>query len=137
MKTLMKISLTFALTVSLVSLAIAQQPDDKDYDKFLIKCLEDENFGIRTSAAQLVGERKVEAAVEPLIKMMKIEKRYCARIVAALALYKIGNTKALPELKKLAACDNCKTVRHIATAIVLEMQNVQFVQKEPQPTGSQ
>ncbi len=110
---------------------MAQTPtmSDKEYDQYLINALKDKNLGIRTSAAQLIGERKVKEAVEPLIKMLKTEKNYSGRIVAALALYKIGDEKALPELKKLAKCDKCKTVRHVVSAIVKEMQTVQVAEK--------
>jgi len=125
------------LVLFISSIAVAQQPDDKDYDKYLIKCLKDENIGVRTSAAQLLGDRKVEAAVKPLLKMLKGEKRYCARLVAALALYKIGDEKAIPALEKCACKDKCKTVRRVTTAIVQEMQKIQLAQKQAQQVGSQ
>ena len=115
---------------------LAQQPDDENYDQYLIRCLKDNNMGIRASAAQLLGERKVEAAVKPLIKMLKSEKIYNARLVAAVALYKIGDERAIPELKKLAFCDHCKTVRHVAAAIAQEMKSIQLAKKEAQSIAS-
>jgi HEAT repeat protein len=132
MKNLMKLSLALILTLFLINSVVAQQPDDESYDKYLLKCLKDENMGIRASAAQLLGERKVQAAVKPLIKMLKTDKAYNARIVAAVALYKIGDERAIPELKKLAFCDHCKTVRHVAAAIAQEMKNIQLAKKEAQ-----
>ena len=131
MKRISKISVLTAmvvlLTVLLSSFGLAKEVND--YDQYLINALKDDNQGIRTSAAQLLGERKVEAAVKPLIKMLKTEKRYGCRIIAAKALYDIGDKKALPALKKLAKHDVNKTVRRVATAIVQEMETVRIAQK--------
>lgn len=129
MKTLMKLSLTVVLAVFLSSTLLAQPVDDKQYDQFLIKSLQDENVGIRSSAAQLLGERKVGDAVSPLVQMFKAEKNPSARIVVAVALYQIGDEKALPALKKAAAKDKSKTVRHVVATIVQKMETAQFAQK--------
>ncbi len=108
---------------------MASEPLVSDYDQYLINALKDENVGIRTSAAQLLGERKTEAAVKPLVKMLKAEKSYAARIVAATALYQIGDEKALPFLKEAAKKDKNLTVRHVAAGIVKNMQDKQVAQK--------
>lgn len=131
MKTFVKLSVLLSLFLLISSAVMAQTPtmSEKEYNQYLINALKDENIGIRTSAAQLLGERKVTEAVEPLIKMLKAEKNYGARIVAALALYNVGDEKALPELKRLAKCDRCKTVRNVVAAIVKEMQTVQVAEK--------
>ena len=128
MKTLIKISGVLFLILLISSVTVAQTMSEKEYNQYLINSLEDENIGIRTSAAQLLGERKVQEAVDPLIKMLKSEKRYSARIVVALALYNIGDQKALPELKKLAKCDKCKSVRIVAAGIVRKMQTLEIAQ---------
>ncbi len=113
----------------LVSAVFAQQPRDKNYDQYLIGKLKDKNIGVRSSAAILLGERRATVAVEPLLKMLKDEKCYSCRIVAAHALYKIGDLKALRTLKKIANHDNNRTVRHVVKAIVREMERPKFVQK--------
>jgi HEAT repeat protein len=131
MKTLMKLSVAFVLFLLISSAVSAQTPAvaEQEYNQYLINALKDQNIGIRTSAAQLLGERKVKEAVKPLVKALQNEEKYNARIVYALALYHIGDETVVPELKKLAKCDNCKTVRHIMLAIVKEMQSVQVAQK--------
>ena len=91
------------------------------YNQYLINSLDDENIGIRTSAATLLGERRVVEAVEPLIKMLKNEKNYSARIVAAIALYRIGDERAIPVLEHKAKKDKNKTVRHVLNGIIQEM----------------
>lgn len=131
MKTLTKLSLALVLTVFLTSglLAQAQPSVELEYNQYLIKSLQDENVGIRSSAAQLLGERKVAEAVNPLVTMLTKEKNASARIVVAVALYQIGDEKALPTLKKVATSDKSKTVRHVATAIVQKLESVQLAQK--------
>lgn len=129
MKTLAKLSLALVLTVFLSGILVAQPINDKEYDQYLIKSLQDENLGIRSSAAQLLGERKVAEAVQPLAKMLTTEENTSVRIVAAIALYKIGDEKALPTLKKVAADDKNKTVRQVVGAIVQKMENVELAQK--------
>lgn len=129
MKTLAKLSLALVLAVFLTSVLVAQPVDEKEYDQYLIKSLQDENVGIRTSAAQLLGERKVAEAVKPLVKMLTTEENTSARIVVAMALYQIGDEKALSTLKKVAASDKNKTVRQVVGAIVQKMESVEFAQK--------
>ena len=126
MEKLTKFFIVFILMLFVSSVAIAQDTvmSEKDYDQYLIKALKDKNDGIRASAAQLLGDREVQEAVEPLIKMLKKEQNKSARIVAALALYKIGDEKALPVLKKFAKYEKSKTAKHVMTAIVYEMQTV-------------
>ena len=129
MKNLVKISFAFLVIFLVAGAALSQTMTEAEYNQYLLKSLNDENIGIRTSAAQLLGERKVPEAVDPLIEMLKSEKQYSARIVFALALFKIGDTSALPELQKLAKCDKCKSVRTVAAAIVRKMQTVEIAQK--------
>lgn len=130
MKTSRIISYSLILVMIISGSVLAQQEmSEKEYNQYLVNSLKDENIGIRTSAAQLLGERKVQEAVEPLIKMLKSEKRYSARIVVALALFNIGDQKALPELEQLAKKDKCKCVRVVATGIVLKMQTLEVAQK--------
>jgi len=130
MKTMMKVAFAIVLTFVLANFAVAQtQPvNDKEYNDYLINALQDENAGIRASAAQLLGERKVEDAVDPLIQLMKTDKNHSARILAALALYNIGDKKALPEIKKLAKTDKYKSVRVVATGIAMKMESVELAQ---------
>jgi len=126
-----KFFIVFVLVLFISNVANAQIPtlSEKEYNQYLIKALKEKNVGIRASAAQLLGERKVRDAVDPLIKMLKTEQNKSARIVAALALYNIGDEKALPFLKKFAKCEKCKTAKHVMAAIVHEMQTVQLAQQ--------
>ncbi len=113
MKKMMTVVLILALMVG-----VGMAKPLADYDRNLIDLLNDENIGIRASAAQLLGERKVDEAVQPLMSMLKTEKDYKARIVAAIALHKIGNADALPVLKKVAKHDANLTVRRVVTGLI-------------------
>jgi HEAT repeat protein len=129
MKTLGKLSLALVLTVLLSSVLLANPLGDKEYDQYLIKALQDENIGIRASAAQLIGERKVVEAVKPLVKMLKTEENTSARIIAAMALYQIGDEKATVALKEAAANDKNKTVRRVVSAMVQKLESVELAHK--------
>lgn len=129
MKNLVKISCAFFLIFLIAGAAHSQTMSETEYDQYLLKCLKDDNIGIRTSAAQILGERRVVEAVDPLIKMLKSEKEYSARIVVALALFSIGDKKAIPELQKLAKNDRNKSVRTVTASIVRKMQAIEIAQK--------
>ena len=123
MKKLMTVLMALVLVVS-----VGFAKTINDYDLYLINALNDDNVGIRTSAAQLLGERKVEQAVKPLIKMVKSETNPSARIMTARALYDIGNQQAFAALKEVAIKDKNKTVRHVAFSLAKEIENKKFAQ---------
>jgi len=79
----------------------------------LIVGVNSDNFGLRTSAAYMLGELKCEKAVIPLMRMLKSEEREDARIVAALALLKIGNAKGIFAIKQAIKFDDSDRVRRL------------------------
>lgn len=129
MKTSIKIFIVSSLIIIFAAGTISFAGEVEDYDQYLIDALKNENIGVRASAAQLLGDRKVQAAVKPLMKMLKSEESYACRIVAARALYKIGDESALPLMKKIAKYDRNKTVRRVVTALIMEMENVSYAGK--------
>ena len=64
------------------------------------------NSGLRTSAAMMLGDIRSTKAVIPLLRMLKNESDERARIVAALALYKIGSPVGIYAVKQTARFDN-------------------------------
>lgn len=133
MKTLSKLGLTLAmvliLTVFVGSVGLAKEMNDEEYNQYLLKALKDKNLGIRSSAAQILGERKVEAAVKPLTKMLKTEEHYAVRIVAAVALYQIGTDEVLSIFKERIKRDRNKTVRHVLAGLITSIENTQYAKK--------
>ncbi|UCE07178.1 MAG: HEAT repeat domain-containing protein [bacterium] len=128
-KLVFALALVLALTVFISSTGFTQEMSEKEYNKYLVKMLKDENIGIRSSAAQLLGERKVEEAVKPLTKMLTMEKHYAVRIMAALALYQIGTDDVLPILKKQVKKDRNRTVRHVLAGLIESMETTQYAKK--------
>ena len=133
MKTASKISLILTLalviTVFISSAGLSEEMNEKEYNKYLIKALKDQNVGIRVSAAQLLGERQAKEAVKPLIKMLKSEKNYAVRIVAALALHKIGDERVLPIFKDCLKRDKCKTVKHVLAGLIVNTETTLYAKK--------
>jgi HEAT repeat protein len=82
----------------------------------LIMGINSDNFGLRTSAAFMLGELKCEKGVIPLLRMLKSEDREDARIVAALALWKIGNAKGIFAIKQAIRFDESERVRKLCAA---------------------
>jgi len=79
----------------------------------LIMGINSDNFGLRTSAAYMLGELKCEKGVIPLLHMLKSEDREDARIVAALALLKIGDAKGIFAIKQAIRFDQSERVRRL------------------------
>jgi hypothetical protein len=90
------------------------------YNKYLTQSLDDDNLGIRTSAAQLIGQKGVWEAESALILMLKKDEFYQARIIAGLALMRIGGGEARQAIAQQARKDGNLTVRHVLNGIVQE-----------------
>ena len=124
-------TLVFAIimTIFISGACLSQEMSEKEYNKYLLKAMKDDNVGIRASAVQLLGERKVEEAVKPLAKMLKKEKHYGVRIMAALALYQIRTDEVLPILKERLRKDRSLTVRHVLAGIIESLETARYAQK--------
>ncbi len=90
----------------------------------LISALKADNIGWRVDAARLLGEAADNEAVEPLIDVLKNDQHSAARISAAVALAKIGDTSALKALKTAAKFDANKTVRTVSSGAFLELKKI-------------
>ncbi len=88
--------------------------------KNLLAGLESDNFGLRTSSAFMLGEIKAEEAVLPLMHMLTTEESEDARIVAALALYKIDNPKGIFAVRQAIKFDGSGRVRKMCTNFYCE-----------------
>ena len=89
----------------------------------LIMGINSDNFGLRTSAAYMLGELKCEKGVIPLMRMLKSEDREDARIVAALALLKIGNAKGIFAIKQAIRFDESERVQKLCAAFYQAFYN--------------
>ncbi|WP_230742336.1 HEAT repeat domain-containing protein [Methanooceanicella nereidis] len=71
----------------------------------LIVALKDPNMDVRGNAAWILGSIRDERAIEPLIGMLKDEELE-ARVVAGVALIKIGMPAVEPLIASLKRCDS-------------------------------
>lgn len=124
------VSLLVILIIGVSGSGVAQERSEKEYNDFLIKALSDANVGIRSSAAQLLGERKVEDAVKPLLKMLDTEKHYAVRITAALALHQIGGDEVKQIFREKVKDEKNKTVQHVLVGLIEDVSNVKVAKKQ-------
>ena len=110
-----KLILVFISLITFSAFAVNNQGENvKDNTvASLIMGINSDNFGLRTSAAYMLGELKCEKGVIPLLRMLKSEDREDARIVAALALLKIGDAKGIFAIKQAIRFDQSERVRRL------------------------
>ena len=75
--------------------------------------LNSDNHGLRLSCAYYLGEYKVTEGIIPLMGMLDKNNSESERIMAALALTKIGTGKAIFAVKQAAQFDNSERVRNL------------------------
>ena len=80
--------------------------------------LESENEGLRTSAAQFLGDIKSEKSVIPIIHMLNSEKDETNRILAAISLYKIGDLREIRAIKDAITRDESELVQRTCQILV-------------------
>jgi hypothetical protein len=71
----------------------------------------------RAKAAEKLGVQCCKHAVDMLVQMMKTDDVNSLRIVAANALWKIGDKRAIVAIREQAQTDKSKTVRTTLNAI--------------------
>jgi hypothetical protein len=106
--------------------AVENMETKKAAIKNLLIGLKSENYGLRTSAAFILGEIKAEEAVLPLMHMLTTEDCENARIVAALALYKIDNSKGIFAVKQAIRYDDSERVRKMCTNFYYENLRLKY-----------
>lgn len=79
--------------------------------KNLINGVRSENYGLRTSSAFLLGEFKSSEAVIDLLAMLHNEVNEDARIMAALSLLKINDSRGIYAIKQAIRFDKSERVK--------------------------
>lgn len=77
----------------------------------LLAGLASDNEGLRESSAYMLGELKSEKAVIPLMAILRCESCNTARIVAALALCRIGDARGIYAVKQSVQFDDDAAVQ--------------------------
>jgi hypothetical protein len=117
MKTLVISAVVFIFSISVFA-GGQMGIEDKDYNRVelnLLIGLSSDNLGLRTSSAQMLGDILSQKAVFPLMSMLKDDKHEEARIVAALALSKIGSPVGMFAVKQATRFDESERVRKMCS----------------------
>jgi hypothetical protein len=130
MKRTLLVALTLVLALTLSTTAFAGT-DKKEYkpafqmdvvEANLIMGVQSDNFGLRISAATMLGELKSSNAVFALMKMLRTEGDERGRIVAALALTKIGDPVGIYAVKQTGRLDGNERVKKLCALFYQEYQ---------------
>jgi HEAT repeat protein len=117
MKATMSILAAAALIIAATTSAAASDPSTplttEQYaraEQNLLIGIESGNQGLKESSAYLLGELKSSKAVVPLMKMLRSDDQESARIVAALALCRIGDARGVYAVKRATQFDGSERV---------------------------
>jgi len=77
----------------------------------LLIALHSDNYGLRASAAQILGDLKCDEAVIPLMRILHTSSDENMRVLAAFSLYKIQNPIGLFAVQQAIRFDNSSWVR--------------------------
>lgn len=81
--------------------------------KNLMAGIKSDNYGLKTSSAFLLGEFKADEAVIELLSMLHKETSEDARIIAALSLLKINDSRGIYAIKQAIRFDKSDRVKRL------------------------
>jgi hypothetical protein len=130
MKRILLVALTIVLAMSLTTTAFAGTAKDQSKPAFnmetveanLIMGVHSSNFGLRVSSANMLGDLKSTGGVFALMQMLRNETDERGRIVAALALIKIGDPVGIYAVKQTGRLDSNDRVRKLCALFYQEYQ---------------
>ena len=96
----------------------------------LLEGLNSENLGLKSSSAYMIGELQLSNAVIPLLKILREEESDEMRIVAALALYKIGTPMAIHAVKQSIKFDESERVSKLCANFYSEYLKIKLNDEE-------
>jgi hypothetical protein len=118
MKTTIRIFALVAMLAAVTVTGLAGDNDKPPYDKAqaernLLVGLASDNLGLRESCAFMLGEIGSQKAVVPLMAMLH-DGVESSRVVAALALTRIGDARGIYAVKQAAKFDESQRVQKLA-----------------------
>jgi hypothetical protein len=118
MKSTIRIFALVAMLAAVAALGTAGEKTDASYDKNqaeanLLIGLASDNLGLRESCAFMLGEIGSQKAVVPLMAMLH-DGVESSRVVAALALTRIGDARGVFAVKQAAKYDESARVQKLA-----------------------
>jgi HEAT repeat protein len=103
------LTLLLAASTNLAKPKTTIQIKDNTVESLIIG-LNSDNLGLQSSSAYMIGELQLSEAVIPLLRILHSEKNEELRIMAALALYKIGSPIAINAVKQAIRFDDSERV---------------------------
>jgi hypothetical protein len=79
-----------------------------------------DNYGLKTSAAQILGDIKSDKAVIPLMRILHNSSDENMRVLAAYSLYKIQNRIGMYAVKQAIRFDDSRRVRKMCNNFYLD-----------------
>lgn len=129
MKNAIFFMILFVLTFSVLAInSKAQSNKSDEYSVNLIAGLNSENEGLVKSSIYFSGKYKMTESVESLIKIMKKSDRNDMKILAAHALYEIGDLRGLSAIGELAETEDNSFVREECRTLYSKFLRSEIVQ---------
>jgi len=91
-------------------------------EKNLLIAINTDNYGLKSSAAQILGDIKSKKAVIPLMKILKSSDDENLRIVAAHSLYKIASPMGMFAVRQAIRFDESSRVRKLCRNFYLDSE---------------
>ncbi len=118
MKTTMSLLAVLALAVFVTAGAVASDRtvatlsagQYANAEATLLNGLQADNLGVKEGSAYMLGEIQSTKAVIPLMKILRADKQESSRIVAALALCRIGDARGIYAVKQATRFENSERV---------------------------
>ena len=82
--------------------------------------LNSDNYGLKASSAQILGDLKCDKAVIPLMRILHSSSDENLRILAAYSLYKIQNSMGMFAVKQAIRFDNSSRVRKMCNNFYMD-----------------
>jgi hypothetical protein len=95
-------------------------------EKNLLIAINNDNYGLKSSAIQILGEIKSEKAVIPLMKILKSSTDENLRMVAALSLYKIQSSMGMFAVRQAIRFDESARVRKMCLNLYHDSEKQDF-----------
>jgi len=99
---------------------------NKACDLKLMKSLDNERVEKRATAALKLAQNGCPIIQDKLIDMVENEERYAARIVAIVALTKIGDDNVVDVLKQRLLEEDRQTVKNVINGAINKMEKKQL-----------
>jgi hypothetical protein len=91
-------------------------------EKNLLIAINTDNYGLKSSAAQILGDIKSKKAVIPLMKILKSSDDENLRIVAAHSLYKINSPMGMFAVRQAIRFDESVRVRKMCLNYLVDSE---------------